>query len=158
LTKIELITEINAPIELCFDLSLNVELHQQSTSKTKEFVLEGRKKGIFEEGEVVTWRAKHFGIWQNLTGKIVKVESPNYFIDEMLKGAFKSLKHLHTFEYKDGVTIMKDVLEYETPYGIFGKMFDKLILTNYMKNFLKERNSFLKKAAESELHKKFIVK
>jgi len=156
LTRIELITEINAPIKLCFDLSLNVELHQLSTSKTKEFVVEGRKKGIFTEGETITWRAKHFGIWQNLTGKIVKVERPDYFIDEMLEGAFKSLKHLHTFEEKNGITVMKDVLEYETPYGIFGNMFDAVVLKKYMTNFLKERNIFVKKAAETDLHKKFI--
>jgi len=156
LRRIELVTEINAPIELCFDLSLNVELHQLSTSKTKEFVFEGRKTGIFEEGETVTWRAKHFGIWQNLTGKIVKVERPNYFIDEMLKGAFKSLKHLHKFENKNDITLMKDVLEYETPYGVFGRLFDICILKNYMTNFLKERNIVVKQTAETELHKKFI--
>lgn len=149
-TKIELITYIKAPIEKCFDLSLDVNIHKLSTSHTKEFVLKGRQEGIFEEGEVVTWRAKHFGIWQNLTGKITKVNRPHFFIDEMLEGAFKSLKHTHTYSFENGVTTMKDILEYETPYGIFGKIFDILVLKNYMTRFLMKRNEVIKAEAEKK--------
>lgn len=149
MAKIELTTLINAPIEKCFDLSLSVNLHTSSTSHTKEFVLEGRKDGLFEEGETVTWRAKHFGVWQNLTVKITEVKRYDYFIDEMVKGAFKSMKHVHSFENKDGITIMKDVFEYETPLGICGKVFDKVILERYMTKFLKIRNSVIKSTAET---------
>jgi ligand-binding SRPBCC domain-containing protein len=148
MTKIELTTLINAPVERCFDLSLDVNLHMLSTSHTKEFVLKGRQEGLFEEGETVTWRAKHFGIWQNLTGKISEVKRPYFFKDEMLEGAFKSLKHLHSYTFENGITTMKDVLEYETPYGIFGWLFDILILKRYMTSFLKKRNEFIKSEAE----------
>lgn len=148
MTRIELNTFINASIEKCFDLSLDVNIHTTSTANTKEFVLEGRKEGIFEQGETVTWRAKHFGIWQNLTVKITEVKRPDYFIDVMIKGAFKSMKHVHSFREDKGGVIMNDVFEYETPYGIFGILFDKVILKNYMRRFLQQRNEVIKAEAE----------
>lgn len=150
MTTIKLTTEINAPREKCFDISLDVNIHKKSTSRTKEFVLEGRESGLFTEGEIVTWRAKHFGIWQNLTVRIYDIKRPDSFKDKMVKGAFKSLKHLHIFEFRNGITIMTDVFKFETPYGIFGKLFDVMILKRYMMNFLKHRNSVIKSIAESE--------
>jgi len=44
---------------------------------------------------------------------------------------------------------MKDVLTYQTPYGIFGKMFDLLFLKKHLIQFLKTRNNALKKELET---------
>ncbi len=147
--KIETETIINAPIEICFDLSRSVDLHKISTSKTKEYVFAGRKKGLLEAGESVTWRAKHFGVWQNLTSKITNFEYPFYFSDEMVKGAFHSFKHEHRFETKEGKTIMKDIFDFKSPFGVIGAVVDKIILTNYMKAFIEERNQVIKDFAET---------
>jgi ligand-binding SRPBCC domain-containing protein len=86
---IELITTINAPIERCFELKLSVDAHLQSTANTQERVLKGRKNGILALDEEITWQAKHFGIWQTLTVKIVEMNTPVYFCDEMIRGIFK---------------------------------------------------------------------
>ncbi|HTK20200.1 MAG TPA: hypothetical protein VL442_11820 [Mucilaginibacter sp.] len=43
---------------------------------------------------------------------------------------------------------MKDVFEFESPLGILGKIFNKLILTRNMTDLLKERNRVIKEAAE----------
>jgi hypothetical protein len=69
MTQIELSTHINAPIGRCFDLARSIELHVESTKQTGERAIAGRTSGLIELGESVTWRAKHFGIWQNLTSK-----------------------------------------------------------------------------------------
>jgi hypothetical protein len=44
---------------------------------------------------------------------------------------------------------MTDVLEYETILGIFGKLFDKLIIENHLTKFLLYRNSILKEFSEN---------
>jgi ligand-binding SRPBCC domain-containing protein len=72
----------------------------------------------------------------------------NYFVDEMEKGKFKSFKHEHFFEEENGFTIMKDKFQYETPFGIFGKLFDVLFLKRHLTNFLLERNKVLKEISE----------
>ena len=149
MTKITLHTIIKAPIEKCFELSRDVNIHLKSAHKTNEKVISGRNEGQFELNDIVTWRAKHFGIYQNLTVQITNMEYPHFFEDKMLKGAFKSMVHKHYFENINGFTKMTDEFEYEVPFGFIGKIFDKLILKNYMTNFLKIRNKTIKEVAES---------
>jgi hypothetical protein len=64
---IKLETYIQAPIELCFDLFRDIDLHQSTSSKTKERAIAGRTSGLIELGEEVTFEAVHFGIKQKLT-------------------------------------------------------------------------------------------
>lgn len=142
-------TEIKAKAEICYKLSLSVDLHQLSTSKTGEHIVDGVKFGVMKLGAFVTWRAKHFGIWQKLSTKITKAEPYTFFTDEMIKGAFKSMKHEHYFKENGDYTMMKDVFVFSSPFGILGKVFNYLILTNYMKKLLIERNLTIKEIAES---------
>lgn len=149
MARITLETLINAPVERVFDLSLSIDLHKQSMAKTNEEAIAGRTSGIIQEGETVTWRAKHLGVTQKLTVKITKVEKPNYFKDEMVKGAFKSMAHEHIFEAKGDRTLMIDVFEFEAPFGPIGRLFNALFLENYMRTLLTERNDAIKRVAES---------
>ena len=148
--SIHITTVIHAPIERCFDLARSIDLHQYTSARTNEKAIAGVTKGLINKGETVTWEAKHFGILQTLTSEITKMERPYGFEDCMVKGAFKKIKHLHTFEKNGEQTIMKDMFEFESPLGFLGKLFNKIILTNYMKRFLLERNNEIKKIAESE--------
>lgn len=77
------------------------------------------------------------------------MELYDYFLDEMIKGKFKSFKHEHSFIEKNRKTVMIDNLMYEALFGIFGKLFDKLFLKKHMTNFLETRNAVLKNLAES---------
>jgi len=150
--KIELLTEINAPIEKVSDLSRSIDLHMESTKQTGERAIAGKTNGLIGLGETVTWRAKHFGIWQTLTSKIVEFEPPNLFVDEMVSGAFKGFRHEHHFITSGDQTIMKDIFEFESPLGILGRIFNKLILTPYMTKLLVERNKVIKEAAEKQFY------
>lgn len=150
MTTIKLITEINAPIQTVFDLNRNIDIHKQSTSKSDETAIAGITSGLINKGETVTWRGKHFGFYLTHKSHIPEMDFPNYFIDEMVEGRFKTFNHLHEFVVKNGQTTMTDTIRYETPYGIFGKLFDQLILKNYLAKFIQERNNFIKKTAESQ--------
>ena len=95
--KIELHTFINADKKIVFDLSRSIDLHKISTKHTNEEAIAGVTSGLIGLNETVTWKAKHFGIYQLLTSKITEFESPNYFTDEMENGAFKWFRHQHIF-------------------------------------------------------------
>jgi ligand-binding SRPBCC domain-containing protein len=148
MTTIHLITEINATIEKCFDVSRDIDMHKLSAKNTNEQAIAGRTTGLCELGDKITWKAKHFGITQQLTVEITKLDKPFFFEDKMLKGAFKSMKHEHHFEAQNGKTIMTDKFQYEVPFGILGKLFDRLVLKNYMTRFLLTRNEILKSIVE----------
>ena len=91
-----------------------------------------------------------------MTVKITELKFPEYFSDEMIKGNFKSMRHEHYFSNENGNTIMKDIFRFESPFGIFGKSFNKIFLKNYMRNFLVERNKIIKEYAESDKWKEII--
>lgn len=150
MTEIVVFTSIKAPTQIVFDCARSVDIHLLSTGKTNEKAIAGRTSGLCELGDEITWRAKHFGICQNLSSKITKFKEPFYFRDTMIKGAFSSLKHEHFFEEKNGITEMRDVFQYEVPYGVFGKLFNRLILKAYMRNLLITRNNVIKEVCENE--------
>ncbi len=147
--QIILTTHIHVPIQRVFDLARSIELHQYTTRKTGEKAVAGRTSGLVELGDTITWHARHLGVWQHLTSEINGFDSPNYFGDKQLKGAFKSFQHHHYFDEEEGGTLMRDVFVFEAPFGILGKLANVLFLTRYMQAFLKERNAGLKEIAES---------
>lgn len=150
MTTIHLVTHLNAEIGDCFDASRSIDVHLLSAENTRERVVAGRMNGLCELGDTVTWEARHFGIAQKLTVEIIAMDSPYYFEDKMLKGAFKSMRHEHHFREQSGKTIMTDKFEYEVPFGIVGTIFDRLILKRYMKRFLETRNRILKSIVEKK--------
>ena len=153
---IELQTEINSTIEICFDLSRSIDLHKISTAKTNETAINGITKGLIGYDQFVTWQARHFGIKQKLTTKITEYNRPFHFCDEQIKGVFKKIKHDHFFVVLNDKVLMTDKFLFESPFGILGNIFNQLILTNYLRKFLVERNDIIKDFAESDKWKQLL--
>ena len=149
MATIYLKTFIEAPVQTCFDLARNIDAHQLSATRPKEKAIAGRTSGLCEEGDVITWQANHFGFKQKLTVKVTKMEPFVYFEDNMIKGAFSSMKHKHSFEALKNGTNMTDEFTFKVPLGIFGSISEKLFLTKYLTNLLKKRNDKLKSLAEA---------
>ena len=149
MTTINLTTKINATQKTVFDASRNIDIHQQSASKSNEAAIAGITSGLINLNETVTWRGKHFGFYLTHKSRITAMDFYAYFVDEMEEGKFKTFKHEHYFEEKNEVTTMTDKLQYETPFGIIGKLFDALFLKNHMTHFLLERNKILKEVSEN---------
>jgi len=156
-TRLELSTHIRASRERCFDLSRSVELHARSTASTRETAVGGRTSGLLGPGDEVTWRARHFGVWQTLTSRITAYERPAFFRDSMVRGAFARLDHEHHFaDDGRGGTIMRDVFEFAAPCGVLGLVAERLVLTRYLHRFLTARNREIKAAAESDAWRDFV--
>lgn len=141
---------IKAPIEVCFDLARNVDIHTVTTSHTKERAVGGVTSGLMENGDSVTWEAVHLGVKQRLTARIIEMDRPYRFVDVMVKGAFHSFRHTHTFEVKDKGTLMTDHFDYKSPFGVIGKLADRLFLEKYMADFIVRRAKVLKEIAEND--------
>jgi len=144
-------TCIQAPIERCFDLSLNIDMHTRSMSQTKECAVAGVTTGVMRLRDTITWEAVHFGIKQHLTSQIILLERTHRFTDEMVRGAFKELKHLHEFVSQENSTLMIDHFAFKSPLGFLGWMADKLVLGRYMRKLLVLIPQHIKQAAEALL-------
>lgn len=143
-------TWIHAPVATCFDLARSVEAHLESASETGERVVGGRRSGLLELGDEVTWEGRHFGIRQRLAVRITAIRRPSYFQDTMTRGAFCSFEHDHLFEPRDDGTLMTDVLTFRAPYGPLGWLLERLLLGPHLRRFLELRGGVLKRVAEGD--------
>ncbi|HEX8731237.1 MAG TPA: SRPBCC family protein [Ktedonobacterales bacterium] len=146
---IHLETQIHAPPERCFDLSLSVDAHAQSQAHARERPIAGVLTGEMRLGDTVTWEAVHFGVKQHLTSRITEYERPERFTDELVAGIFQQLHHTHVFVPQPYGTLMIDDFTFRAPLGVLGRLAETLFLTRYMTGLLLARNRYLKQAAES---------
>jgi len=141
-------TTIAAPRERCFDLSRDLDLHLRSMSDSGERAVAGRLSGLIGMGEEVTWEARHFGLTHRHTSRITTFDPPAHFRDSMVRGRFERFEHDHYFAERDGVTVMRDVLDFASPLGPIGGVVDALFLKAYLRALLVRRNLAIKGAAE----------
>src|SRR5579859_1266318 len=133
MVSIEQYTQISAPIQRCFDLSRSVEVHLLGTENSEEQAVGGVVTSLIGPNDFVRWRARHFGIRQHFTSKMTAFESPNYFQDTMIEGAFKFMQHDHFFRaLSETNTEMKDRLTFAAPLPVLGSIAERVFLKSYM--------------------------
>jgi ligand-binding SRPBCC domain-containing protein len=109
-------------------------------------------------GQRVTWRARHLGVWQELTSEITAMDRPASFQDTMIRGAFRWMKHDHFFRALASCeTEMRDVLCFAAPLRILGRLAEVAVLQRYMHALLRERNAVIRQIAESNGWRKYLV-
>jgi ligand-binding SRPBCC domain-containing protein len=153
---LHLTTFIGAPTERVFDLSRSVNLHRASMTDYGEVAVDGRTSGLLQEGETVTWKARHLGKMRLLKVRLTSMKAPFFFCDEAVEGDFRSMKHEHYFKPVANGTIMIDQFYFEAPYGIFGRWFTALYLGKYLRRLLEARNDAIRKVAESGQWKQYL--
>src|SRR5437773_606242 len=67
-------------------------------------------------------------------------DRPRRFVDEMVRGTFKRLRHVHEFHPRDGGTLMRDILELD---GLLG-----FLLKRHMQWFIQTKQQHLKDIIE----------
>ncbi len=155
--EIHLTSFIAAPVERVFDLSRSINLHQISTADTNEKAIAGTLSGLINKDETVTWQARHLLKTRRFTSKITEMQKPVFFIDNMVKGDFKSFHHEHHFKAADNGTIMIDMINFESPYGVIGKILNSFFLKSYIEKLLVKRNTVIKDYAETQKWKAILM-
>ena len=145
---IHLETLIHAPADRCFDLMRDVDAHVRSTD-TSERAVAGRTSGLLEEGDEVTWEAKHFALRLRMTVRVTRCDRPCLFEDMQVRGPFARLHHRHEFRPQGAATLMIDDFSYGVPLGPLGVIADRVAVGSHMRRFLAERAVALKTMAEA---------
>ena len=71
--------------------------------------------------------------------RIVEFEWNSHFVDEQVTGPFKAFRHRHgvSAEIRDGEegTLVADAIEFELPYGVFGRVGEVVVRRKLKKSF-----------------------
>lgn len=149
LPKLRLETELQAPPEVCFDLSRSIELHIESMGRSKERAVAGVASGLIGPDEEVTWEARHLGRNWRVTSRIIAFDRPNCFVDEMTDpGPFSYFRHRHLFQAVDNGTLMVDEVEFKVRAALGGSVAGPFARW-YLRRLLTARNEVLRKNANS---------
>jgi ligand-binding SRPBCC domain-containing protein len=116
---------------------------------TQERVVTSLASDLLGPGAVVTWEATHFGARIRLMSKITHFDAPLSFEDEQIAGPFESFWHRHEFSANDGLTVMTDLVRYRAPFGLAGRLAERVFLDRYLRLLLERRASHLRALAES---------
>lgn len=134
-------TRTTAPPEVLFDLARSQSAHVATTGRTRERVADGPSHDLLELGDEVTFEATHFGLRLRLTARITEIEYPTRFVDELVRGPFRSLRHEHRF--RDGS--MVDLFEFTMPKGLG---WTEPIVGWHLRRFLRARGEALDRLAK----------
>ncbi len=141
---LDLGTTIAAAPEVVFDASLEVATHTASMAASGERAVGGVTAGRLLLGDEVTWAARHLGRSWRMTARITVYNRPWHFVDEQVAGPFAMWRHAHYFEpQNDGTTLMRDVIDFAAPYGLFGRIAEAVVLDRYLTRIITARNQHL---------------
>ena len=76
---------------------------------------------VMREGALIDYVIRLRGVPMRWRTRINKWNPPFEFIDEQLKGPYRTWVHHHSFtETEDGRTLMRDAVSYSLPFGMLG--------------------------------------
>jgi len=136
-----LVTETPLSVEALFDLSLDIDAHVASMARSRERAVAGVVSGRIGLGETVTWRARHLGVWWTMTSQITTLDRPIRFVDQQVRGPFRSFIHEHRFERLEAGSRMTDTVTLASP--VFGSLAERLVLVPYLRRLIRNRNAHL---------------
>jgi len=71
-------------------------------------------------GAIIDYSLRLYGVSLNWRTRIEAFEPESRFVDTQLKGPYRHWYHLHEFEEVEQGTRMRDVVDYELPFGPLG--------------------------------------
>ena len=135
-------THVSASVQETFNRSRSIDLHVASMSDSREQAIAGVTAGLIGEGEEVTWRAWHFGVPIRMTSRITAMTEPEYFVDEQVRGPFRSFRHEHEFRSNGPGTLMIDRVKFTAPLGPLGAIAE-LVIGPYLRHLIEKRNAHI---------------
>ena len=152
MTIIEKSIAIQAPIEAVFDFhtdTKNLGLISPPWMKTKLIRESGEGLGKIIEMQVIQYNVfpSHWLV------RIEEYDRPVRLTDLVLSGPMKYFRHSRTFSQPcASLTEIKDHLEYEVPFGIIGKIADKISIRKMMEQMFEYRHKMTKEILEERFY------
>ena len=136
-------TVINKPLSEIFEFFSNAENLNKITPPDMQFKILTPLPIIIKKGTLIDYKIKVNGIPFNWQTEITEWEPNKRFIDKQLKGPYRVWIHEHTFEEKDGKTIMNDHVQFLSPGWFLEPIINKLFIEKKVKGIFAYREKIL---------------
>lgn len=91
-------------------------------------------------GMIITYKITPIlGIKMNWITEITHVREGEYFVDEQRFGPYALWHHQHHFKAVEGGVKMTDILNYAIPYGIIGRLSNRILVDKQIKKIFSYR-------------------
>ena len=110
-----------------------------------------QKADITKIGSRTILETKLFGFFKTRwVAEHTRYEPPRMFEDVQISGPFKAWRHQHIIEPHANGAILKDIIEFEPPMSIIGKMVAPTIILSKMEKMFAYRHEVTRKYCEEE--------
>jgi ligand-binding SRPBCC domain-containing protein len=146
--RIEQTVQINAPIEKVFHFHDDTRNLLRITPPDVKVSIE--TVGSPGLGYEVTLKVRQFMLFvMRWHVKITVYEPPVLMVDEQLSGPFRTWKQTRRLRQVDGGTELTDIVEYEAPFGLLGRIVNALVIRRQIEKMFTYRQATTKKLLES---------
>lgn len=105
--------------------------------------------GSMYEGMIITYRVSPLaGIKMNWVTEITHVEEGRFFVDDQRSGPYALWHHQHFIEPDGDGTLMTDIVTYMPPFGLLGRIANRLIIRRRLKEIFDYREKSMIRWAE----------
>lgn len=77
---------------------------------------------VMRPGTLIDYRIGLWGIPMTWKTRIMRWDPPHEFVDEQLRGPYKTWIHTHRFTDTANGTAIDDEVQYEVPFGLLGRI------------------------------------
>ena len=144
LTQLHFEQKINTDLSNLWEFISSPKNLSKITPNYMDFNIKSKIPEEMYEGLIISYTVKPIlGIKLNWVTEITHIKDKNYFVDEQRSGPYKMWHHEHILEETNDGIIMKDIISYIPPYGIFGLILNKLFIKKQVKEIFKYRTKVL---------------
>ena len=155
---IHLTTFVAQSASVVFDLCRHVGLHRDAMSGYHQEAVAGTRFGLLEQQETITWRARHFFRDRLMRFRVLEMVKPDRLVQEQIMGPFLSFRHERHVKPCENGCILIDLVHYEWRHGQLGRIADRIYLRHYVENLLNIHIDAIRKAAEGNRWKTYLMK
>lgn len=131
---------INRPRDEVFAFFSEAKNLEEITPKWLSFRIDKMSTPQIQEGTLIDYKLRIKGVparWRTLISSWVPKKS---FVDEQLKGPYKTWHHTHSFEDLQGGTLMTDRIIYRPPMGPIGDIARELMIKHDVQKIFQHRH------------------
>ncbi|MDY0116602.1 MAG: SRPBCC family protein [Sulfurimonadaceae bacterium] len=127
-------SNINCSVEELFDFHTDSNNITKITPPNTKVELLNEDTTTYE-GKIVRLKTTRLFVPTHWEVLIEKLDRPNILIDTAQRSPLKYWRHSHIFIQHDGYCELRDIIEYELPFGILNTLIDSLFKRDVIKMF-----------------------